>query len=169
MPPAERPDDDLARAGPAARAGMSVAEYDWRVRDMAKNLVHPAALYAIAQVAGLTKLLPHPVFAAEGGGWREAAAFACSFLGAWAVLLSTLLRDAGLRSQTVTWLVPLAVVSALAVWLVLPGVDALGAGSAAAAAAVLVVPGPVAWGLTVRRWRSERRRVAALLQPGAGA
>ena len=78
-PPTQDPD------GPAARAGMSLEQYEWHVWDMAKNIVHVPAIYALAQVIGLTKLLPHAWFQAPGVGvWREVGMFACGFLGAWA-------------------------------------------------------------------------------------
>ena len=153
-----------ASHGPAARAGLSLAEYDWRVRDMAKSVVHVPAIYAAAQVAGLTRLLPHPLFQEPGAGlWRELAFFACGFLGAWAVLCSTLLRDAGLRSWTATVTVPLAVVVAVGVWVVLPDAAQMSRAEAGWAAVLLAGPGPIAWLVTARRWRLEKRRVAHLL------
>lgn len=150
--------------GPAARAGLSLAEYDWRVRDMAKSLVHVPALYAAAQVVGLTRLLPHALFQEPiAGFWREIAFFACGFLGAWAVLYSTLLRDAGLRSWTATIAVPAALVVAAGIWLVLPETAEMSRAEALWAAALLAGPGPFAWVITMRRWRIEKRRVAHLL------
>ena len=151
--------------GPAARAGMSLEEYEGRVWDMAKSVVHVPAIYAVAQVVGLTKLIAHPIFQQQGvGGVREAAAFLCSFLGAWAVFYSTLLRDAGLRSAAASVTVPLAVLAAIAVWAVFPATGEMTADQAWLATALLVAPGPVAWLVTMRRWRIEKRRAAPLLE-----
>ena len=109
-------------------------------------------------------LLPHPLFQEPGAGlWRELAFFACGFLGAWAVLCSTLLRDAGLRSWTATVTVPLAVVVAVGVWVVLPDAAQMSRAEAGWAAVLLAGPGPIAWLVTARRWRLEKRRVAHLL------
>ncbi len=144
---------------------MTIAQYDWRVRDMAKSVVHVPAIYALAQVAGLTKLLSHAVFQQPGSGaWLEAAAFLCGFLGAWAVFYSTLLRDAGLRSWTATFTVPAAVLAAIAVWALLPAVGAMSGAEALLGAALLCGPGPVAWIVTMIRWRIEKRRAVAYLE-----
>lgn len=144
---------------------MTLEQYEWHVWDMAKNVVHVPAIYAVAQVVGLTRLLPHPWFQQPGAGlWREIAVFVCGFLGAWAVFYSTLLRDAGLRSWTVTFLVPAAVLVAIALWAFFPPVDEMSATTALVGAALLAGPGPVGWVVTMRRWRIERRRAADLLE-----
>lgn len=153
---------------PAARAGMTLEQYNWRVRDMAKNVVHVPALYVLALVAGLTRLLPHPFFEDPGGWWSEAIFFVCGYLGAWAVLYSALLRDAGLRSWTATFVVPLAALVAAAIWIALPAPAEMSAAQAAWAAALLAGPGPLAWAVTMRRWRIEKRRVAHMLLPATG-
>ena len=151
--------------GPAARAGMSLDEYEHRVWDMAKSVVHVPAMYAVAQVVGLTKLVAHPVFQQPTvGGMREAAVFLCSFLGAWAVFYSTLLRDAGLRSLTATLLVPLSVLASLAVWSALPEVGEMSRAELWTAVAILAGPGPIGWVITMRRWRIEKRRAAPYLE-----
>ncbi len=151
--------------GPAARAGMTLDEYEHRVWDMAKSVVHVPAIYAVAQVVGLTKLVGHPVFQQPAvGGLREAAVFLCSFLGAWAVFYSTLLRDAGLRSLTATLLVPASLLAALAVWFAFPAVDDMTRQALWTAVAILVGPGPLGWVITMRRWRIEKRRAAPYLE-----
>jgi hypothetical protein len=151
--------------GPAARAGMSLEEYERRVWDMAKSVVHVPAIYAVAQVVGLTKLIPHAWFQEPGvGGWREAGVFLCGFLGAWAAFYSTLLRDAGLRSWTVTFLVPAAVLAAVLIWAVFPPVEEMSRDQAIWAAAILAGPGPVGWVFTMRRWRIEKARAAEHLE-----
>ncbi len=151
--------------GPAARAGMSMAEYETRVWDMAKSVVHIPAIYAVAQVVGLTKLVGHPLFQEPViGAWRETGVFLCSFLGAWAVFYSTLLRDAGLRSLAATILVPAAVLAAIAVWTLFPPVGEMTRIDAWWAVTALVGPAPLAWTLTMRTWRVEKRRVAPLLK-----
>ena len=154
--------------GQAARAGMSVPEYERRVWDMSRNLVHPAALYALIEVVGLTRLLSHPVFHREGSGafgpvrW-EWLLFLASFLGAWAAFYSTLLRDAGLRSRTVTVLVPAALGALLLSFVAFPALDEMSDGHALTAALLLAAPGPLAWVVTMRRWRSAEREVRRIL------
>jgi hypothetical protein len=156
-------DEDRTQMGPAARAGMSVPEYEARAWDMARNLVHPAAFYVVIQVVGLTRLTAHPVFREPGAGWLELALFVASFLGAWAVFYSTMLRDAGLRSLTVTFLVPLAFLALVVGWVALPAVVAMSDRDLATAALALVAPGPVAWIVTMVRWSRARREMAAML------
>ncbi len=151
-------------ARPHERAGLPVLEYHWRVRDMAKSVLHAAGIYVVAEVAAMSKLLGHPWFEATGlGGWREIAVFGAGFLGAWAVVLSTLLRDAGLRSWTVTLLVPFTVVVVAAVCVAFPPAAEMSSAQLAVALAGVSAPGPIAWGLTLRRWRMERSRAARLL------
>ncbi len=158
------PDDVPASAPPSERAGMSLAQYDWHVRDMAKSLLHAAGLYVVLQAIALTRLIPHFVFREPGGWWREIAVFLCGFLGAWAVMASTLLRDAGLRSWTVTILVPLTVVAVVLLFVAFPPTAQMSRAQVALAAALVSGPGPVAWLITMRRWRVEKRRAAALLR-----
>src|SRR5262245_19114184 len=103
--PAEEP------AAPAResthRGGFTIKEYEGRVWDMARHQIHPTFLFVAAQVAAATRLLAHPAYAGDGAGLREAALFLAGFLGAWGCFYSTLLRVAGLRSLTVTFVVPL--------------------------------------------------------------
>ncbi len=156
-----RPDP---RGSPAARAGLPVPEYKRRVWDMAKHLVHPAGIYALLQVLGMTRLLAHPLFEEPGAAWgREIALFAAGFLGAWAVLLSTLLRDAGLRSMTVTLLVPLTALGCGAVWFAFPAPDRMDESTLLMACLVLSGAAPIAWVGTVVRWYRARRECAAIL------
>lgn len=162
---------ERAQRGQAAESGLSVPEYERRVWDMSRNLVHPAALYALIEVVGLTRLTSHPAFHRVGSGaWGpvrwEWALFLASFLGAWAVFYSTLLRDAGLRSRTVTLLVPAALLALLAGWLLLPAVADMSDAQALAAAAALAAPGPLAWIVTMARWRRARAEVRAVLADG---
>ena len=158
---------DQRSEGPAAEAGLTVAEYERRVWDMSRNLVHPAALYALVQVIGLTRLTSHAGFHQPTTGWWEWALFLASFLGAWAVFYSTLLRDAGLRSLTVSVLVPLAVVTLAVSWIALPGLGDMTASQALWSSIALAGPGPLAWIVTMLRWRKARREATAMLPDGA--
>lgn len=153
-------DDD---EGLRRRGGFAVKEYEARVWDMARHLIHPAAIYVAACVAGGVRLLGHPVFD-EGGSAAalELAMFACVFLGGWACFLSTLLRDAGLASATVTILAPLAVAAAVALWTVFPPPAAAGRppmdGTLLAAALFLqFAPALPAFAVTWTRWRRLRK------------
>ena len=141
--------------GAAHRGGFTIREYERHVWDMARHQLHPTFLFVAAQVAAATRLLAHPAYA--DGGAREAALFLAGFLGAWGCFYSTLLRVAGLRSVAVTFLVPLAVLAALAIWFVLPAPDVMSRGTLLAAELALVAPGVAGWALTLRRWRRARR------------
>ena len=157
--------EDRRRAGPAERAGLSVPEYERRVWDMTRHLVHPAFVYVVLQVVGIARLVGHPSFHDPGVGlYREWGLFLASFLGAWAVFYSTLLRTSGLRSLTVTFLVPAAALGLVAVWVAFPPVAEMTGTQLLVACAALAGPGVVAWPVTMIRWRRARREVAHLLE-----
>jgi hypothetical protein len=144
--------------------GFTVREYETRVWDMAKHVLHPTGLYVLAYVAGATRLLGHPLVDEPGTGTViELGFFAAGFLGAWACFYSTMLRVAGLSSRAVTVLVPLAAVTALVAWFVLPRPAELGERGFAAAAGALAVPGVVGWAVTMVRWRRHRAANVHLL------
>jgi hypothetical protein len=155
--------DEAGRADPgnARRGGFTIKEYEKRVWDMARHQIHPTFLYVAAQVAGATRLLGHPAYHLDGGTFREIAVFVAGFLGAWACFYSTLLRVAGLKSLAVTFLVPLAVLAALAIWFVFPSADSMSQGTLLAAELALAGPGVAGWVLTMLRWRAARREAAA--------
>ena len=150
--------DDATRRG-----GLTIREYERHVWDMARHQIHPTFLFVAAQVAGATRLLDHAAFQAPGGWAGEAAFFVAGFLGAWACFYSTLLRVAGLRSATVTVLVPAAVLAALAAWFVFPAPADMSRGQLVAAALLLVLPGVVGWPVTMLRWRAARREASSLI------
>ena len=75
-----------------------------------------------------------------------------------------MLRDVGLRSATASVVVPLSILGAIVVWAAFPAVAAMTRSEAWWATALLVGPGPVAWVITMRRWRIEKRRAAPLLE-----
>jgi hypothetical protein len=156
------PADEPAAPAPesAHRGGFTIREYEARVWDMARHQIHPTFLYVAAQVAAATRLLAHPAYADAGGWAREAALFLAGFLGAWGCFYSTLLRVAGLRSVAVTILVPLAVLTAAAIWFLLPAPDVMERRTLLAAELALVLPGVAGWALTMRRWRRARREAA---------
>ncbi|MCE9636805.1 MAG: hypothetical protein K8T90_13965 [Planctomycetes bacterium] len=152
-------------AGPRRIAGFTVKEYEARVWDMARHVLHPSGLYVLAVVAGASRLLQSPIADEPGSGaWIEFAIFLAAFLGAWACVFSTLLREAGLTSLTVTLLVPLAVLAAVAVWTVFPAPEMMTGKVFAAGAALLVAPAPPAWVLTMIRWRRHRAEQAEILR-----
>jgi hypothetical protein len=163
-----RPEESASAKQSAHRGGFTIREYEARVWDMARHQLHPTFLFVAAQVAAATRLLQHPAYADEGAWLREAALFLGGFLGAWGCFYSTLLRVAGLRSVTVTVLVPLAAAVALAIWFALPAPDATNRETLVAAELALVAPGVAGWALTMRRWRRARRE-AGLAAGGASS
>ena len=105
------------------------------------------------------------MFQEPGAGvWRELALFLASFLGAWAVFYSTMLRDSGFRSLGATVLVPLAVLGLAGGWIFLPAPEEMTGGQVLAASLLLAGPGPVGWVFTMRRWRASRREAAHILE-----
>jgi hypothetical protein len=131
---------------------------------MARHVLHPTGIYIVAVVAGCTRLLGHPLLDEPGTGTAiELGLFLAGFLGAWACFFSTLLRDAGLPSRTVTLLVPATALAALVVWTLLPRPGEMTRGTFTAAALALAGPGPVAWVFTMIRWRRERAAHIELL------
>lgn len=158
--------DPAGKAAPAPRrvaGGFTVAEYERRVWDMAGSVLHAPAIYVLAFVAAATRLLQHPASDGPGALAVEGALFAAAFLGAWACFYSTLLRDAGLPSLTITVLAPAAAATALALWFVAPGPDDAAPAVFWTGAAALALPAPLAFALTWRRWRRLRREHAHLL------
>lgn len=152
-------------AGPRRIAGFTVKEYEARVWDMARHVLHPSGLYVLAVVVGASRLLQSPIADEPGtGGWIEFGIFLGGFLGAWACVFSTLLREAGLASLTVTLLVPAAVLAAVSVWTVFPAPEAMSTQAFAAAALLLVAPAPPAWVFTMVRWRRHRAEQAEILR-----
>lgn len=155
---------------PAQQAGMSVPEYERRVWDMARHHVHPTFLYVLLQVIGISRLMDHELFRdPDLGLYREWGLFLASFLGAWAVFYSTLLRTSGLASLTVTLLVPTAAAALAVVWFAFPAPPQMSREAGIWAAAVLTGPGVVGWVLTMRRWLVARREAARLLEGGEAA
>jgi hypothetical protein len=152
-PSAPAPDPEPRRIA----GGFTVKEYEARVWDMAKHVLHPTGLYVVAYVAGATRLLAHPLLDEPGTSAAvEISLFLGGFLGAWACFWSTMLRDAGLPSRTVTFLVPLAAVTALALWGALPRPAEMDGRMFAAAAITLGAPAVVAWIVTWLQWRRQR-------------
>src|SRR5687767_11625938 len=126
---------------PTTFGGFTVREYERRVWDMARHLIHPAFLYVLAQIAGATRLLAHRTFDGPAGTAWELALFGAGFLGAWACFFSTLLRDAGIRSPEVAVLCLQALLAAAAIWFAFPALPQMSEGALAAAALLLAGPG----------------------------
>lgn len=162
-------DDFLSREIPPhlrAKGGFTVKEYETRVWDMARHVLHPTALYVTGVVAGGLRLLEHPIVDEPGrGGIVEGALFLGAFLGAWACFYSTLLRDAGLPSRTVTFLVPLAWIAAAFLWFGMGEPAALSRSDFAVGALFLLGPAVPAWVLTQISWRRQKQMHAHLLAP----
>jgi len=162
------PQQPSPSAEPKTKGGFTLREYEVRVWDMARHVLHPTFLYVLAVVVGGTRLVQHPIVDERGTGTLvEAGLFVAAFLGAWACFYSTLLRDAGLRSLAVTLLVPLAFAVTAALFVAFPAPPEMSRGEFALAAALLVGPGPVGWVLTLVRWRRHRREQAAATEGAA--
>ena len=159
------PTPDRPAGAYRTKGGFAIREYERRVWDMARHVIHPTFLYVIAVVAGSTRLLQHGIADTPGTGWQvELALFLAGFLGAWGCFYSTLMRDAGLASSAARLLIPLAVLGALAVWTVFPAPAAMDERTFWIAAACVVGPGPLGWAEAMLRWRSHRRQHADVLR-----
>ena len=136
----------------------STEQVEYRVWDLALNLVHPALFYVVFQLVILDHLGRSPALA--GKGPLEPASltlYTMQFLGAWAVFYTTLLRDMGYRSPWGTILLISGLASVIAQYFVIPNP----AGATAAAAWTLLgiqmgLAG-VGWTLTMVRWLRLKR------------
>lgn len=139
-----------------------------RVWDMTRNLVHPAFLYVVFQVALWCGLERNPGFrGAALSFWGHASIHAIQFLGAWGVFYGTLLRDMRLPTRTVTIVLWLSVAGVAAVWLW----PAAGSPEATRALSTILfvelAAGLLGWIATMASWFSAKARHAAREQ-GAG-
>lgn len=145
---------------------MTVREYNRHVWDMAKHQLHPTGIYVVLAVLGTTHLSANPWFREPGiGWWRELGAFGLGFLGAWAVLYSTLLRVAGLKSLTVTFLVPYTLLALLYVYFAMPDPKLQTLSELSLSVGVLLGPAVPVWGATMWRWQQAKRETAHLRRP----
>lgn len=140
-----------------AERARVIRETDDRVWDMVGNLVHPAALYVLLQLLILDRFSTvAPWNAASPLSAPALALYAGQFLGAWAVLYTTFLRDMGLRSRGGTLLLCCAALTVLLQYLLPPATELppllavlLPGAQAALGAAVFL--------FTWLRWRREKR------------
>ncbi|HYC77633.1 MAG TPA: hypothetical protein VEI02_08405 [Planctomycetota bacterium] len=113
-----RPPAATPPTAPEGRTPEEIRAVEAQVWDFTKHLVHPAALYALAQVVLWIGLEENAAFRAPGFGfWAEAGVHVLQFLGAWAVLYGTLLRDMGFATRVPTLLWWFAAVGAAGAWL----------------------------------------------------
>lgn len=82
------------------RNSQEVEDYNDQVWDMVLYQVHPVMIFVVLQVILVSQFQLHPEFA-KLSIW----VYLSQFLGAWAVLYATFLRQMGFRSYTVLGLV----------------------------------------------------------------
>jgi hypothetical protein len=148
--------------GSKPRNPAEVRAYERSVWDLTRNLIHPAFLYVVFQVALWCGLDRNPAF--RGGAlsfWTRTGIHALQFLGAWGVFYGTLLRDMRLQTRAVTVVLWLAALGALAVW-IWPGADSPGASGGLRAVLVAeLAAGFAGWVVTIATWAAAKRRHAA--------
>jgi hypothetical protein len=165
-----------AEAGRQAKAGggphrdpAEVREYEVRVWDLTRHLIHPAFLYVVLQVALWCGLERCPAFRGPGVSfWERTGIHVLQFLGAWGIFYGTLLRDMRIRSIVPTIVLWLAAAGALAVW-VWPDPERPEAWLALRTLfAVELAAGFVGWFFVMVTWlRAKARHEQS--EPGGGA
>ena len=101
-----------------SRGPSEVREYEGRVWDLTKHLVHPAFLYVVFQVTLWCGIQRNPAFRGrEPGFWIATLIHALQFVGAWGVFYGTLLRDMRFQTRVVTIVLWIAAAGAAAAWL----------------------------------------------------
>lgn len=120
MPAALPPTDPAVDHDVAAhetRDPVAVRAYESRVWDLAKNLIHPAAIYAVCQILIWMALEENPAFQSpDFNFWSRTVVHAAQFAGAAAVFLGTLLRDMRQPIRLPTFLLWWAVAGAIGAW-----------------------------------------------------
>jgi hypothetical protein len=161
----------IPRAKPqsaAPRSSDEVREYESRVWDLTKHLVHPAFLYVVFQVALWCALERNPAF--RGGDlsfWEHAAIHAAQFVGAWGVFYGTLLRDMRFRTRVVTAVLWLAAAGAATAWL-WPAPESVAASPGLWALLIAeLAAGIIGWMIIMASWLRAKARHAAE-RPEAG-
>jgi hypothetical protein len=149
---------------PPHRDPAEVRELHFRVWDLVKHLVHPAALYVVLELLVAGHLGENPALSsARHGSHLWALLFAGQFLGAWAVFYSTLLRDAGIRSYTALALTGMAAFGLAAQLVAFPDPAAMSPGWIRLVLAWHLVPAVALWVVTMVRWTRLKRRLARLI------
>jgi hypothetical protein len=102
----------------ASRSPEEVREYESRVWDLTRHLVHPAFFYVVCQVAMWCALEASPEFRSPALSFLERTAIhGLQFLGAWAVFYGTLLRDMRRPTRIPTLMLWFAALGAVLPWI----------------------------------------------------
>jgi hypothetical protein len=109
----------LSRLPPEpSRSPGEIREYEGRVWDLTRHLIHPAFLYVVFQVTLWCALERNPGFRGESlSFWDRSLIHALQFVGAWGVFYGTLLRDMRFQTRVVTVVLWLAAAGTAAAWL----------------------------------------------------
>jgi hypothetical protein len=151
---------------PEHRSPAEVREYEARVWDLTRHLVHPAFLYVVLLIALWCALGRNPAF--SGGAlsfWKRTAIHGVEFLAAWGVFYGTLLRDMRMRTRTVTVVLWIAAAGVAAAW-AWPNAASLEA--APALWTILLIElavGFAGWVITMATWLRAKSRHA---EPSSG-
>jgi hypothetical protein len=154
---------------PPPRSPAEIREYEGKVWDLTRNLIHPAFLYVVLQVALWCALGRNPAFSGrEPGFWAHTAIHGLQFLGAWGVFYGTLLRDMRLPTRTVTVVLWLAIAGTAAAWL-WPDAGSLEASRGLWVLLVIeLAAGFAGWVITLGTWFRAKARHAARAEGGRG-
>ncbi|MSR75617.1 MAG: hypothetical protein EXS14_09150 [Planctomycetes bacterium] len=156
---------DSAQDHAARERAAEIRATDDRVWDMVGNLVHPAALYVLLQLLIIDRFSNVPPWSTSGPLSALAIGlYVGQFLGAWAVLCTTLLRDMGLRSCGGTLLL-LGASATVVLQYLLPIPAEMPTWFALTLPSMQALLGGVVFLLTWLRWRREKK----LWEQGSGA
>jgi hypothetical protein len=108
----------MVRPAEPHRTPGEVREYESKVWDLTRHLVHPAFLYVVLQIALWCGLERHPSYQTQNlSFWEGSLIHLLQFLGAWGVFYGTLLRDMRMKTRVPTILLWIAAAGAAAAWL----------------------------------------------------
>ncbi len=144
------------------RSPAQIREFELRVWDLAKNLIHPAFVYATCQVAMWCAFERNGAFAwPHPGFWWRTGIHAIQFLGAWAVFYGTLLRDMLVETVTPTVIAWIAVVGTVIAWTWPSPRSELACVAYWVILGVQLATALTGWGIAAAQWfRSKRRYLA---------
>jgi hypothetical protein len=143
----------------AHRDAAEVREYESRVWDLTRHLIHPAFLYVVLQVVFWGGIERNPAFRGEAlSFWERSGIHILQFVGAWGVFYGTLLRDMRVRTRAQTIVVWIAAVSTAGVWAWPGAVEIANAPALWAVLAVNLVAGFVGWVVVMVTWRRAKSR-----------
>jgi hypothetical protein len=149
----------MVRPAEPQRSPGEIREYESKVWDLTRHLIHPAFLYVVFQVALWCGLERNPAF--RGGAlsfWERTAIHAAQFLGAWGVFYGTLLRDMAMKSRVPTIVLWIAAAGAAAVWVWPGAVEVSASAGLRGLLAVELAAGLLGWVVVMVTWRRAKAR-----------